>query len=281
MTRHLAPGSIVLAADGSKHGERALRWAAGQASLQSRPLVVLTVDGGDGHRINTEACEQARALVPPHIEVIPLVTTGDAREVLVDLSEEAHLLVLGSRGRGPIRTLVLGSVSTAVCKLAACPVVVCRPHDEDRDVRGVLVGVDATPESLTVLEFAYAHASFNDLPLTIVHCVWDVVAAVAGLRNVSVDDVDLGEGDEAHVVLAESVAGFAEKYPDVPTTLRVTHGLVDEVLGSRSDAWDIVVVGRHPLDTTIRMVTGSLAVAVVEQAHTTVAVVPDLTRATS
>lgn len=281
MTPQVAPGSIVLAADGSQHGARALRWAARQASLRSRPLVVLTVDDRDGLRINTEACDQARALVPPHIEVTALVTTGDAREVLVDLSEEAHLLVLGSRGRGPLRTLVLGSVSAAVCKLAACPVVVCRPHDEDRDGRGVLVGVDATPESLTVLEFAYAHASFNDLPLTIVHCVWDVVAAVAGLRNVSVDDVDLGEGDEAHVVLAESVAGFAERYPDVPTTLRVAHGLVDEVLGSRSDAWDIVVVGRHPLDTTIRMVTGSLAVAVVEQAHTTVAVVPDLTRATS
>lgn len=272
---HLPAGSIVIAADGSKHADRALRWAATQASLERRPLVVLTCAEGNAPRINREAVQRAVALVEPGTEVVGLVAAGDPRTTLVDLSREAHLLVLGSRGRGTVRSMALGSVSATVCKLAVCPVVVCRPHDEDHVGRGVLVGVDGTPESLSVLGFGFAFASLNDLPLTVVHCVWDVVAAVAGLRNVSIEDLDLGAGDEAHLLLAESVAGFDEKYPDVPTTLRVTHGLADDVLGGRSAAWNLVVVGRHPQDTVHRLVTGSVALSVLERAHTTVAVVPE------
>lgn len=272
---HLPAGSIVIAADGSKHADRALRWAATQASLERRPLVVLTAEEGNAQRINREAIQRATELVRPGTDVVGLVAAGDPRSTLVDLSREAHLLVLGSRGRGTVRSMALGSVSATVCRLAVCPVVVCRPHDEDHVGRGVLVGIDGTPASLSVLDFAFAFASLNDLPLTVVHCVWDVVAAVAGLRNVAVEDVDLGAGDEAHLVVAESVAGFAERYPDVATTLRVTHGLVDDVLGGRSASWDLVVVGRHPVDTISRLVTGSIAVAVVERAHTTVTVVPE------
>ncbi|KRB80039.1 hypothetical protein ASE01_00575 [Nocardioides sp. Root190] len=273
MAQHIPSGSIVVAADGSKHADRALCWAATQASLEHRPLVVLTAAEGNAQRINHEAAQRASSLVTPGTDVVGLVAADDPRAALVDLSTEARLLVMGSRGRGAVRSLVLGSVSAAVCKLASCPVVVCRPH-EDHAGLGVLVGVDGTRESLPIIEFAFAFASLNQLPLTVVHCVWDVIAAVAGLRNVSVNDVDLGAGDEAHVLLAETLAGFGEKYPDVPTTLRVTHGLVDDVLGGRSSAWDLVVVGRHPPDTVNRLVTGSIAVAVVERAHTTAAVVP-------
>ncbi|GAA1537570.1 universal stress protein [Nocardioides humi] len=276
MSTTIPAGSIVVAADGSKHAARALDWAAEQAALEDRALVVVTADEGDVLRINAAAVRQAEELAPA-VDVVGLTAPGDPRGVLIELSRDAHLLVLGSRGRGAMRSILLGSVSAAVSRLALCPVVVCRPgaHDQGTRGKGVLVGVDGTESSLAVLEFAFGQAALRGQELTVVHVVWDVVAAVAGLRNVRVEDVDLGPEDEAHLLLAESVAGFAEKYPDVPLTLRVTHGLVDDVLGGRTAGWDLVVVGRHPLDTVGRLVTGSIATAVVERARTTVAVVPE------
>ncbi|GAA4098778.1 universal stress protein [Nocardioides kongjuensis] len=276
MSETIRPGSILVGADGSKHAARAIAWAAEQATLERRPLVVLSADEGAVHRINAEAVRLARE-VAPDVEVTGLTAADDPRGALVELSHDAHLVVLGSRGRGTVRSMLLGSVSATVSRLSYCPVVVCRPRAEEHRGKGVLVGVDGTESSLAVLDFAFTQASLRGQALTVVHCVWDVVAAVAGLRNVRVEDVDLGPEDEAHLLLAETVAGFGEKYPDVPVTLRVTHGLVDDVLGGRTAAWDLVVVGRHPLDTVGRLVTGSIATAVVERAHTTVAVVPEPT----
>lgn len=267
-------GSIVVAADGSKHANRAVAWAAEQAALERRSLVVLTAADISPHRTNAAAVMLARRTAPG-LDVTGLAVADDPRTALVDASREAHLLVLGSRGRGTVRTMLLGSVSAAVSRLACCPVVVCRPRHDDLSGKGVLVGVDGTEDSRSVLEVAFAQASLRGQALTAVHCVWDVTAAVAGLRNVRIEDLDLGPDDDAHRLLAESVAGFAEKYPDVPVTMRVTHGLVDDVLGGRTAAWDLVVVGRHPLDSVRRLVTGSIAAAVVERAQTTVAVVPE------
>lgn len=273
MTHRIRPGSVVVGADGSKHGERALRWASEQARLEHRPLVVVTTEEGSAFRINAEAVRRVHEIAPG-VEVSGISAAGDPRTVLVELSRDAHLLVVGSHGRGAVRSALLGSVSAAVSRVATCPVVVCRPHAEEQVGNGVLVAVDATESSLPVIEFAFEQASLHGRPLTAVHCVWDVVAAVAGLRNVRLDEDDLGIGDEAHRALAESLAGFAEKYPDVDVTERVNHGLVGDVIGWRTGHWDLVVVGRHPIDTVSRLVTGSIATAVIERAQTNVAVVP-------
>lgn len=273
MHHRIRPGSIIVGVDGSKHAERALHWACEQAGLERRLLVVVTTEEAHAFRTNGEAVRRAREMAPD-VEVAGVSAAGDPRTVLVELSRDAHLLVLGSHGRGAVRGALLGSVSAAVSRLAVCPVVVCRPRAEDHEGRGVLVAVDATESSLPVLEFAFEQASLRGQPLTAVHCVWDVMAAVAGLRNVRLQDDDLGVGDEAHLALAETLAGFAEKYPDVPVTERVNHGLVGDVIGWRTGAWDLVVVGRHPSDTVSRLVTGSIATAVVERAQTYVGVVP-------
>ncbi|MFC5730852.1 MULTISPECIES: universal stress protein [Nocardioides] len=274
MSHYIQPGSIVVAVDGSKHAERALHWAAEQARLENRPLVAVTADEGQSHDVKDEVTRLIRE-ARPDVEARTITAVGDPRPVLVDLSRQAHLLVMGSRGRGTLRSMLLGSVSTAVTKLASCPVVVCRPRRGEDGGQGVLVGADGTRESLPVLEFAFEQASIHGMPLTVVHCIWDVVAAVAGLRTVPVEDLDPTDVDELQVLLAESVAGFAEKYPDVRVTRRVAHGLVDEVLVGRGDKWDLVVVGRHPVNSLSRLVTGSISTAVVERAHTTVAVVPE------
>ena len=83
------------------------------------------------------------------------------------------MIVVGSRGRGPVTSLLLGSVSVAVSKHASCPVVVQRPTPTDTTRHGILVGVDGTESSLPAIEFAYRMASSRELSLTVLHCYWD------------------------------------------------------------------------------------------------------------
>lgn len=292
------PGAIVVGADGSEHADRAVRWAADQAHLERRRLVVAVAAGDaslagagwtgviagtnpdeiDPHLRRAQLIADGAAAFArerqPEVDVQALALPGDPREVLGEMSSTAHLVVLGSRGRGTLRSLLLGSVSAAVAGSASCPVVVCRPVPEG-GTNGVIVGADGTAESMPVLDFAFAQASLHGRHLTVVHCFWDAVAAVAGFREASADALSDPNLEELRLLLAESVAGFREKYPDVSATLLLRHGLVDEALTRSGHAWDLVVVGRHRASNLQRMLTGSIATAVVERAHSNVAVVPE------
>lgn len=269
---HTERGTVVAAVDGSPHADRALRWAAEQACLENRRLTACAV-GEDAEAV-LDAAQGLVAELEPGLAVERLARRGDPRQVLADLSHEAHLLVMGSRGRGPLRTLLLGSVSASVSATAACPVVVCRPPGEDA-TGGIVVGADGTVESLPVIEFAYRQAALRRQPLTVLHCFWDALVAVAQYHRSRGEDAVEPELADLEALLAESVAGLAEEYPDVHVTLSLQHGLVDEVLAPTRRPWEMVVVGRHPMTTLDRVLTGSVASSVVERALGTVAVVPE------
>ena len=151
---HTKPGSIVVGVDGSPHSMRALDWAVQQAVAEHRPLTLVhtihavtpafmdaaIVDVRDGRSVLDAAGHQvlasARAKVEstaPDLEVHEVFDLADPREMLLQLSEDAAMLVVGSRGRGQLRSLLLGSVSVFVVRHAHCPVVVVRPgYDEHR-----------------------------------------------------------------------------------------------------------------------------------------------------
>ena len=156
----------------------------------------------------------------------------------------AHLVVLGSRGRGPLRSSVLGSVSASVARHAHCPVVVCRPGGAPDTVHGVLVGADGADASRPVLEFAFLQASLRGMPLTVMHCFWDVVAATAGPGVVPRgDDKERRRGPPA---AAGRVGGRAGR--EVPRRRgrapELARGLVDECLAAAAPAAELLVVGR-------------------------------------
>lgn len=294
MTLNIKPGSIIVGVDGSADAERALRWAAEQASLERRPLAVVTAAGIDQVQAVTwagaagvyaaptadlvqhvqtvaDAAAESVTQVRPGLSVTAHAAHGDPREVLVDLSRDAHLVVMGSRGRGVLRSRLLGSVSTTVIRHAQSPVVVCRPDSPGIVRKGVLVGADGAAEGQAVLEFAFQYASMRGLTLTVLHSFHDVIAAVNGPQLVSTTEAFL---EEERLLLAESVAGFSEKFPEVSVDLRLARGFAHECLAAHSEHWHLIVVGRHPTDSVSRMVSSTVATAVVERAHTTVAMVP-------
>ncbi|MBM9461563.1 universal stress protein [Nocardioides sp. zg-536] len=293
MEDEIDPHSIVVGVDGSEHAERAVHWATEQAHLEGRPLVLVAtvnatagagwLDIGAAYTYEPRAAlegalalaEESLALVRrirPGVRAAATARLGDPRVVLVDLSRRVHLVVVGSRGRGSLRSRLLGSVSAVVVRDAECPVVVCRPRDPtDPADQGILVGADGTVESGPVLDFAFAQASRTDQALTVMHTIWDERAAAEGPELASAREPGL---DEPRLLLSESVAGFRSTYPDVDVDLVLARGLAEECLADTNGSWDLIVVGRHPVDTVFRLMSGAVATAVLEGARTTVAMVP-------
>ena len=288
-------GTIVVGVDGSEHADRALGWAAEQASLEGRPLTVLNASdpfgtnqslylasGGiaphevlvaerDARRSLVEGAAEHVRVTHPELEVRTEVPGTDARLALLEASNDAAMIVVGSRGRGPLASLVLGSVSVAVSRLARCPVVVVRPSDRSPATRGVLVATDATALSSNTMGAAFRVASFRGLPLTVAHCAWDVEAASS--RWLTLRPGDAGR-DDLMVTVSETLAGMREQYPDVEVEVDIARGQADRFVVDLARCREIVVVGRHGYSVLDHWGLGSLATSVVEHAQCAVLVVP-------
>jgi nucleotide-binding universal stress UspA family protein len=262
---HTKPGSIVVGVDGSESSDRALRWAIQQAVLEHRPLTVvhasLAATEPDPDAVVTAACTTVEH-VAPGLEVQQVRSVADPRQALLQLSADAAMVVVGSRGRRQLRSLVLGSVSVAVVRHAHCPVVVVRPANAGAVRNGIVVGIDASPESRPVLEFAYREAALRDLPLLVLDCVSDP-----------------GPGtEEQRLALAEVMAGMSENYPEVHVTARVANASPQKALVGLGVRMDLIVVGAHQHSRIAQTLFGSVSVSVVENAACTVAVVPTTSR---
>jgi len=289
---HGKPGSIVVGVDGSTHSMRALRWAVKQAQAEHRPLTLVhtinsvspafmdaaivnardarSVLDAAGHEVLSGARAQVESAAP-ELEVHEVFDLADPREMLRQLSTDAAMIVVGSRGRGQMRSLLLGSVSVFLVRHAHCPVVVLRPSNAGQVRNGVVVGMDTTPESRPVLEFAYRQASLHHLPLTVLDCVWDIHAGTMGAYMVTENPTDL---EDERLAVAEAVAGMTEKYPDVHVTTRMARGIPQEALVRLGSRMDLIVVGAHQDSRLAQAFFGSVSVSVVENAHAPVAVIP-------
>ena len=196
-TPRVPTGCVVVGVDAAQPTDRALDWAADQAALEDRhlllvhgtgtPLVVGTswsgVGGPDPMQNLSDLQAAGRALLArattrvvtrhPELVVHQSVRAVDPCRALLDASADAALLVVGSRGRGHVLSLVLGSAGEEVADRASCPAVVIRPQHSHEPRRGVLVGTDGTTESRPVLRFAYRYAQAHGLPLTVMYSAWD------------------------------------------------------------------------------------------------------------
>ncbi len=138
--------TIVVGVDGSPPSRKALTWAAAEAADHGADLVVLTAweptllppmgSGGvppspvpdPGQRATEDLLTVVKEELgeDPPVLVQPRVKQGNPAQVLIEQSSDADLLVVGTRGRGGFRDLLLGSVSLHVAAHAKCSVAVVR-----------------------------------------------------------------------------------------------------------------------------------------------------------
>ena len=288
----LRSGSIVVGVDESALTGQAVRWAAEQAALEGRSVrlvrAVLPVPTGRSDhaaevqpgtftslRLHSEALlRKAHELahrVSPDVEIQEQLEVTTPRALLLDVAEQAHLVVLGSRGRGPALSHLLGSVGVSVVRHAACPVVVHRPGHPGLVHDGVVVAVDATQAAIQVLDFAFRQASLRRLPLRVVHYVVDPRSALVGAGRVRGDSALV---EEDRLAVAEAMAGLGERYPDVGTTVRTARGAPERDVARSAGRADLLVVGIHQRGALGRLLAGSVSTAILEHATCPVAVVP-------
>jgi nucleotide-binding universal stress UspA family protein len=136
---------IAVGVDDTDSSHRALAWAAREAVRRHADLEVVTawtwdaIEGSpiaavDPQRMMDLAEDTQEAAVrevvndlPERPRIIRQIVQSTAADALIDASKHADLVVVGTHGRGPVRALLLGSVSLSVIKNAACPVVVMPP----------------------------------------------------------------------------------------------------------------------------------------------------------
>ena len=143
----IAHGKIVVGVDGSAPSIDALEWAARQAELTGATLDAITAwafgeeptpfgivppvlpEGDPLTEARSKLDQLVAAACGRHkpVAVRADVVRGHAAEVLLQEAQDADLLVVGSRGRGAIVEMLLGSVSEHCVRHAACPVVIVRP----------------------------------------------------------------------------------------------------------------------------------------------------------
>jgi nucleotide-binding universal stress UspA family protein len=182
------------------------------------------------------------------------------------------MVVLGDRGLGGFTGLLIGSVAVAVTAHAACPVVVVRGPESDLTAplpEPVVVGVDGSSTSEAALAFAFEEASLRRVPLVAVH-VWRDLLLDATLAPLL--DWDAIESDERQV-LAERLAGWSEKYPDVAVRRLVAYDRPARALVGESGRAQLVVVGSRGRGGLHGMLLGSVSQALLHHAHCPVAVV--------
>lgn len=283
------PGdAILVGVDGSAAALSAVRWAARAAALRDAPLAVVhVVDAAAPEWFQVTALAgfsdwqqtRARASMDSAIGVAHESAGGPIRidsqvlhsatiPTLVALSKEVSMVVVGYRGFGGflVRS-VLGSVSSGLVYHAHCPVAVI--HDEEALVGNVarapvLVGIDGSPASETATAIAFEEASRRGVALMAFHAWSDPrVYAIKAAYQDSSWDAQLSEEEET---LAERLAGWHDRYPNVAVRRRIEIGEPAHWLLEASERAQLIVVGSHGRGGFPGMLLGSVGATVVNKA---------------
>ena len=277
----MARSDIVVGTDGTMAGAAAVRWAATEAARRNVLLrIVHCFDWDDSSRqrcgggpadaaryvadsVTTAALHQARAAAPGiWIEADALI--GDAAAHLVELSGAVALVVVGSRGRGGLAGLLLGSVSRRVVVHAECPVVVVRGRADSGD-GPVVAGVDLSPRGETVLRQAYETAAALKCPLHVVHSYSPAVSPWVGAVPSAVLAApiqDEAERDRLYTLLTP----WRDKYAHIATTVGLSHQPAASALSTASAGARLLVVGSHGHGAVASTLLGSTSLYLLHHA---------------
>jgi nucleotide-binding universal stress UspA family protein len=310
---------VLVGVDGSAASLHALDWATAYAhrvgwalhivcSYSLPSFTAASLDGGYAALDDTTIQEGAKSVLAEAearvadagVRATTEVATGDAAGVLVELSGDYGLAVVGTRGRGGFTERLLGTVSSALPAHARCPVVVVplraeanrgvswsQPGSgpgadaeasattagaaEIREVRRIVVGVDGSPQAERALQHAILQANAWGAELT---AVTGVPVGNSGMLAWLPSNIDREQ------VLADIGAGMdvlVDKYEGQNPGLRIRRIVLDgtgaELLTEFSTASDLVVLGSRGRGGFRGLLLGSTSQAVLHHAACPVLVV--------
>jgi nucleotide-binding universal stress UspA family protein len=282
---------VVVGVDGSACSLDAVSLAAREAVLRNRPLHVVYAffwpflgvplgpsplgppDGGllnDTQRIVQEAVDRARQ-AEPSVAVTGAAITGAVAEVLIDQSRVAAVVVVGDRGLGGFTGLLVGSVAVQLAAHAACPVLVARGRPNPTG--DVLVGVDGSPAAEPAIGLAFEEATLRGTRLTALHAWTHPVSTGPGDLLPLVYDLAEAEAEEARV-LAEALAGWRDKYPDLVVRRELRRAHIRAALIDETERSQLVVVSSRGRGGFTGLLLGSVSQAMLHHAHCPVMIVP-------
>lgn len=243
---------VLACVDGSKASMRAVRWAAGEAALRRAELCLVHVREGTAEQDPLPVAQRYAAESFPDVAVRTHVAEGNIAEVLLELSKQARLLVAGSRGVGrPVEALP-NSTEAVLAMHAQCPVVIV-PEDPIPDDGAIVVGVDGSSLSEAAVEFAFDAAAARGVGLVAVHTWTGVVPGTAVTEP--------EENQREDRLLAERLAGWQQKYPEVDTTRLVCRDRPVRILLEQAESAQMLVVGSRGQGGFTGMLLGSTSTA--------------------
>jgi nucleotide-binding universal stress UspA family protein len=294
MNNSKAGQPIVVGVDGSTSALRAALWAADEAAQRHRPLRLvfasnsfpLGSSGGltppqsyfDAVQVGGEqvlaAAETAIRRQHPGLEIDLHLLSAAAVPTLIEQTRDAQLLVLGSRGSGGFRGILVGSTAVALVAHGHCPVAVIRGRTPEATppVDGpVVVGVDGSATSDAAIAASFDEASWRSAALVAVLALNDATPATDYIHPTPAGREAAEQNGRE--LLAERLAGCQEKYPDVAVRRVVTRAQpVEALLENAADA-QLVVVGSRGHGGFAGAILGSTSQALIYHANCPVLVV--------
>lgn len=285
--------TIVVGVDGSPEGLAAAEWAAREAVRRRAHLHLVhawlwqplahpyTPDRQTEADRADAVLRRAEAAVTgqyPGLPVSASVVSDGAVPALLRLAEEAEMLVIGTRGHGPLLGFLLGSYGQQIIAAAPCAVV-C--------VRGAAAGAGSPPvgeivvgqqggvaESRAVLGFAFEAAAARRARVRVVRA-WSLPPVYAySPGSMWVADQLGGLEPYEKAAMEQALEPWREKFPDVAVIEQVEMGSAGQVLLSAASAAELLVVGRRARHCAVGTRIGSVAQAALHHAPCPVAVVP-------
>ncbi|MEW2609914.1 universal stress protein [Streptomyces sp. NPDC047880] len=284
---------LVVGVDGSDSSLQAVDWAVDEAArhgLSLRLLHAALWERYEGRlpsfgtdrpteKVLAEhiaaSCAERAQLRNPQVKVSSVVLPDDAVSALLHAAHESSALVMGSRGRGEVAGLLLGSVSLAVAARAVCPVFVVRGGERNRQgaFGKVMVGVGDAAESSAAVRFACREAEARG-------CALHAVRAWRRPAHEHVDHPLVADGaagareERASSLLTDALRDALREHPEVDVHRRAVEGPAHKVLLDSSAEADLVVVGALRRHGHFGLQLGRVAHALLHHAACPVAVVP-------
>jgi nucleotide-binding universal stress UspA family protein len=286
---------IVVGADGSDGSGDAIRWAAAAAAwhnvelriVHALQLAELYYGGGmagtgdlfnvvrqDAVRIVRNAVETAHS-VRENLTISTDCPVESPGSLLIDLSRDARMVVVGHTGRGGFVGMLVGATASVVAAHTHCPAGVIRGRQGTGvipDVGPVVVGIDGSPASEQAIATAFEEASLRSVPLIAVHAWSDVTYdETHGTARLVREWKSLEEGEQR--LLAERLAGWQEKYPAVLVRRELERDRPRHALLDWSATAQLIVVGSRGRGGIRGMLLGSTSQSLVQHAQCPVLVV--------